>query len=419
MASRSDTGKVSVGLETAFGAGGTLALYPTRNLPSTDGLKEVQHPRDEVVAGNYELPGIKGRRSDSTQTLEWDLHGYTSAAITNYPKAAQVHPDALVAAQAIGNYYVAAGTTAVETALATSDAGSLVLTSATDLVAGAAIRVTDGTDASIHEIAWIKSITANTLTLRDDLVLVTDYVGAKVCLATTIFPTERAVLNSLAAKIETAVLETVQNKYMETELFGMRPSSFKLTWTAAEFLQMAIDYQVANWTRLPVSATAPAAALYPYPIKENLINMRAWLTDSLGVVSCIDASAISVEYTTGWLRKTTTCNGVEGVNDGQQGAGQWRVTIDPLFAATQLVNYSAGGAFSLRIQCGTIPGAIVGFTIPSATIKETPGMADADGQATQPLVLGADLYMGDGASTTVRNNTDLVPTDAVAALCFA
>lgn len=415
LGSRSETGKVLIGPETTFGTEtAAYEYFPTKAMPDTGTLKQVVHDAEELTVGNYQLPKVLGRKSESTLALSYWMHGWKSTIPTAYPTTADVHPDADLLANAMGGMHHAAAATVATTCAAGTTASVINVVAATDLAEGAIIVVQDTVGAR-WEMAAIKSISTLAVTLTAALSFVPT-VGAEVHAGITCFLTDAPQTPTMSAKVLTDIFETVQSKYMQAVALGCRAKSAKMTWVAGEFASLDVELAVADWDKTATSATAPAFAAYPFPSREAIIGSKAYLTIS-GTTFCMAASQVETDLGINLLQPRQFCGDVQGVGEPTFGTFKPKITLDPLFSTDHLPNFTSGAACDLRIQIGSQPGKMICIHAPNAVIIEVPNWANRDGLATQAIVLEPQLYLGDGVTTT-RDTNALTPKDSVLRIAF-
>ena len=411
---RSDTGQVTVGVESAFGTyTSNPAIIVPKAKPDLGGLQQTYHEADKLRTGNHELAGVLGVKSDSTISLEVSARGYKSSAPTTFPElgtalldgSGDETPLAVLMAAAIGNIHVSGSGGAFDTVQA-SPAPTTTTFSVADgskYAEGQTIAVLIG---SSYEAARIKTISSNAITLHSHL-SAAPAATATVYAGFTIFPTQQPQISSLSMQVQGE--DTDGTHFYATRILGMQPSGLKLAWTAKDFLTASLDFMVADFNRDTEITKATEYAAEAEPAREVLSCARMVYDYGSSSVA-FDASAAEFDAGIDIRRPDRMTCGVQGVGESKFGFFSPRFTIDPLFSADSdwmdaSAPFRAQTGGDLIIQIGTQPGRMLVLHVPNAHIVEDPTIGDRDGLMMNPLTFAPMLYTGDNSSNERSTTT--------------
>jgi len=408
--SRSDIRKTSVGEEVTFGTPVAGDYYPMKSgLPDLTSLTQDYLEKDEVRSGDYVEPGIIGSKANSTLSADYHVHPFSQTPPLKLPIPADVYPDIMVMANAIGEVYT-------DPTVVPNDPPTMSAYAAPDLTVSAVLGLTPGLPIMIEltdgtfEPSVIRSIVGTVLTLSAPTQGVPAHAtGGKIYSTMCVFPTDTPQHNSLTHSVMTAVPDGI-GTFMEAEMVGCQATSYKLSWTAREFASQAIDYAVADWDWTS-GADLPVREDYGRNRVTVLGGRMYYYDPTTADQGCLALS--SFEFTKGMdsrIPDQLCDDAVQGVGENTWGFSNPTVTIDPLFNSDFIDVFSGGRDVQLTFMIGEVPGKAIIFHARKAYLTVDPISGDRDGLATSPMTFSLTVNDDDGTSGTYEKS-DTFPID--------
>lgn len=368
-----------------------------REPPDLSGLKEPAIDPGIWRAGMYEESVLRGHKSDSTLSLSYYLHGW-STDTTPATGSATMHPDAEVLAQALGLGVVfGANTFPVASAVAV-DKITITVDTTANCESGMGCMLATGAG---WECGVIKEVTdATTLVLRSELQNTTLQTDKNVYLQTTIVPVTTGLWghNSMAGNI----LGQLSTQDIITT--GMRASNVKLSLNPRDYASATIDYMVNGFTH-NATLGAPTYTAYSYPERQQIVG-GVLRVETGSTVTEIDCNACDIDFGMEVIPQANP-NGSQGTEDPVVVMHRPRLTLNPAYQnQSWRTAFQAGTSYDIIYQFGTDPGRTIFVSFPRAELVEDPVTADSDGVQRSSLVFAPMRYSGDTSSSGTTENKD-------------
>jgi len=351
MATRYEQGILKLELEAAFSDGAAAHVYwPQRGgRINTGDLIQTHHDRDSMRAQNAPYKGIVGTKSDSKLSLAGWLHGWSNAAVTALPLAAQYAAciDARILASALGGVWY--HTVAVEGSVEAAPAPSKT---AFTITAGTGANYTPGQCVTIdvsatatpkYECGWIKTIAVDAITLRTPL-SAAPAAGKSLWGSITCFQP----LNDF----QTQALGGTFQGQRAAEYYaikGIEATSLKMNYTPKDFLTIDIEAIVNDWVRSAGAAPLPAAL--QGPDREPMINSvcRFWAAGDPDSTN-LDVSTFAIDWGLNTIPILDPA-GTQGRKRSAIGMCAPTIKINPLAAdESWITKYEAGTLVNVDVQ---------------------------------------------------------------------